>query len=388
MNTPFRFSITLLMMFVALQLCAQTRNTVANGGFFDPATWDCNCIPSPSDNIAIHHQLTIDNDFIDITGTFIVETGASLTQSNSQIVGVQTGGTFNNQGTVTLTTIASFGFVENHGFMHLNNLADNSALFLNTGILNATSVVASNSGILENAGILNAPTVSIAGGIINNKAQINCDLFSDHYSTGYNLGIINVTGDFTNTGTYENEPTGIIIIGGMFLHSDSANVNNIFTNDGVVGCYDWTVYAAALDGSGQFCVQNMSTLSFGAMNGTLDFCDATGGSIDFNLFGTLGPGVTTCANPCTVGLQGQTVEVGVRVAPNPMHTQTIFTIEGIAVRPTLYLFDALGKQVVPMLAITSNNQMVLQRNNLPAGLYFYQLLVGGQVIQTGKVVME
>lgn len=83
-------------------------------------------------------------------------------------------------------------------------------------------------------------------------------------------------------------------------------------------------------------------------------------------------------------------QVTLKVYPNPFEDKITFELEELENKDNeklgLYLFSIDGRLVEK--AIFQENQVQLLRNNLPKGLYFYQIKMGNKNIQNGKVVAE
>jgi len=71
--------------------------------------------------------------------------------------------------------------------------------------------------------------------------------------------------------------------------------------------------------------------------------------------------------------------------PNPFTTSTILRVEGINGSATLQLYDQLGRQL-RSLTITQQ-ETILYRKSLRAGIYFYSLQSGQGLSGTGKLVV-
>lgn len=75
------------------------------------------------------------------------------------------------------------------------------------------------------------------------------------------------------------------------------------------------------------------------------------------------------------------------VIPNPITTSFTLQLSSTPSTQTYFnLYDALGRPVKQEEINTETT--TLQRNNLPSGIYFWQLQQGNKVLQRGKVVME
>ena len=77
--------------------------------------------------------------------------------------------------------------------------------------------------------------------------------------------------------------------------------------------------------------------------------------------------------------------VEINVAPNPFLDQATIDIEGITLDETiLNVYDMMGRLV--RTETYRANKFQVYRNNLPAGMYTFQLLTRGQTLATGKLI--
>lgn len=76
----------------------------------------------------------------------------------------------------------------------------------------------------------------------------------------------------------------------------------------------------------------------------------------------------------------------VAIYPNPFNTQTTIEIIGDFENRTFALLDATGKTIKNISFQTS--KITLQKENLAAGLYFYQIINKGQLEQVGKLIVH
>jgi Leucine-rich repeat (LRR) protein len=78
----------------------------------------------------------------------------------------------------------------------------------------------------------------------------------------------------------------------------------------------------------------------------------------------------------------------VKIVPNPMHDAAVFEI-GDSQRPRntqLTLYNTLGQAVKTQNFV--GEQLLLQRDNLPQGCYFYKITNEGRLVAQGRVVMN
>ncbi|MCP4437851.1 MAG: T9SS type A sorting domain-containing protein [Aureispira sp.] len=79
--------------------------------------------------------------------------------------------------------------------------------------------------------------------------------------------------------------------------------------------------------------------------------------------------------------------IEVKVYPNPFKEQTTLEIEGGNYEGLeLSIYDITGKEV--MQYQTTENSILIQRNQLPQGIYIYQLKGNQQLIHTGKLIIQ
>jgi uncharacterized protein YhfF len=84
--------------------------------------------------------------------------------------------------------------------------------------------------------------------------------------------------------------------------------------------------------------------------------------------------------------QASITELQVKITPNPMKNQAQLVINGMKTgdEAVFTLYNLVGKEVYRTQAGANT---ILNRNNLPAGLYIYTLSVGKQVVK-GKIILE
>ncbi len=92
---------------------------------------------------------------------------------------------------------------------------------------------------------------------------------------------------------------------------------------------------------------------------------------------------------CHVWMGDKTItsEKSILLSPNPATTSFTLQLSSAPNTPTYFqLYDAIGRQVRQEEIIATST--TLYRNNLPKGIYFWQLLTRQNVLQRGKLVME
>jgi len=83
-------------------------------------------------------------------------------------------------------------------------------------------------------------------------------------------------------------------------------------------------------------------------------------------------------------------ETTITISPNPFTTTTTLTLQGTYHNPSLFIYNLLGQEVETFHGTSlPNQQITINRNNLPSGMYFYKLIDENQeMISIGKMIME
>jgi len=212
------------------------------------------------------------------SGTISVDAGALVNE-----------GTFNNRGTVNLTSqfdpsnFENSGTFNNRGTFNLS-LIFNSSVFSNSGTLNNSGGINlidscfgicsfTNSGTINNRGTLNITTYPGSGGSFTNSGTVNNaggTLSNALTSTIDNTGTINNTfgAHLNNFGTLTNEGILNNTSGAHLMDAGTFNNTGMFSNSGAV----------TISNTGLFTTSTDYTQTAGRtiVNGTLT---ATGGAI-------------------------------------------------------------------------------------------------------------
>ncbi len=316
-----KITISLILLLLSVVTFAQdTITSVANGNWFYPFTWDCNCFPDTNNVIIVDHAVILNIDWAISSGSITVNPGASLIENISGRIFYQSGGTFLNNGTVDISNIASIGGTfTNNDSLRINAALYNTANFINNGIiadvdsftnagvftnnanakLNAhnflTTYTCSNSGTIRVTNCIND------GNFTNDQKIIFINFYNSGSFQNYAGGKINAY-DFWNVGSFQIDSNSTFNTSHDFLNGDTIfpNYNAVFINDGFVGVgNDWYNSVSIKGTTGQFCIKN-NTYNFGAMTGSFDFCDDSTPLppyIDWNT-GTINTNITFCSSPC------------------------------------------------------------------------------------------
>jgi hypothetical protein len=128
----------------------------------------------------------------------------------------------------------------------------------------------------------------------------------------------------------------------------------------------------------------VSSVGFGGAEGS--------GGADFS-FGSTGalsmitdfapPGSTICFG---MGMEPAIEEIDVVVFPNPFSSEATLHTEQVMHNAKLAVFNSSGQQVVETINI-SGNKVMLRRESLASGIYFFQLMESDKIIGTGKLLV-
>lgn len=101
-----------------------------------------------------------------------------------------------------------------------------------------------------------------------------------------------------------------------------------------------------------------------------------------------GPGIMTkLGTSCTTGITEGSTDKDVTIYPNPFDHSTTLHINNIGENVSLTLNDVLGKEVKRISNIRDQN-VLITREGLPNGIYFYQVKDNANVIATGKIILS
>lgn len=389
----------------------QTVSSVTDGNWFMPSTWDCTCIPAAVDTVIIDHQVSLDNNWIHAS-TIEINPGAQLMgNSGSRTLGlndaeVWVGGTFAvqivitddsteiiNDGStyMTILYLDTLSYMENNGTVPvLDSILTDGEIFNNIGAtFNATQVT--NRGYIDNQGDMIFNDFLNIGWMDNENAFACADFTNWDTAFFYNSGSVVVNADFWNNGDFENDTNSVMIVTLDWLNGDLLNFDAWFYNDGLVEVHqDWSNTDEVEGIIGRFCVVMYSS-NAGNMIGTFDFCDMgyTGPipKIDLNT-GTVNVGITWCVSACTTAVEGiAPVQQEFAVYPNPFTDRTVIELPGKFEDIQLQLFDATGR-ITEAQYYLLNDRLELDRSTLTEGLYFFQITAEGELIGTGKLMVQ
>ncbi len=361
------YFVTLFALFgLSNSISAQT--SVADGNWSSPSTWG-GTPPFPGSTVVINNNVTLDMDYGYTSGSITINASKALNGNIPMRALAISGGTLTVNGTLNVARVALYsGTITNSGTFQ------NDSLYVVTSLTN-------NSGATINASQFMVNT----GGTFNNNGSVVSTNFLN-VSTTTNTGTI-TSSDFMNSKSFTNSTTAEITAFD-FLNSDSLASSAVFTNNGrVTVTHDWAnimINAALVDGTGKFCIQN-NTYNSGAMSGTFDFCDLSGGSVDLNT-GTIGGTITYCTFSCSTGIKEDIANSDINLYPNPNNGVFTINFKNPDAKKIIEIYNVLGIKVYSANLGTEKTEIDLNTEN--KGIYFYQLKSENEIISTGKIIIE
>lgn len=100
--------------------------------------------------------------------------------------------------------------------------------------------------------------------------------------------------------------------------------------------------------------------------------------------------IKTDENGLVVGLDEieNTLETRVEIFPNPFSEYTNIRISGMTPeKASLFLYNVYGSKIMELKNIYSNN-ITIYRNNLPSGVYLFEIFVGDKNMFKGKLIIN
>lgn len=378
---------SLLLLALSLPIVVfaqQTITSTQNGNASNPLTWDCFCFPTTDDNIIVNHAVAMDLDWaVTAGGSITVNAGGSLLQSGLHVLLVDgSGSEYMNAGNSSFNQIA---FINGASAQNTGHFSITEALyvgpgssFTNSGLLDQLDSLMTegtfsstgsiytgnllNTGIMAASGPIEADSVGNTGTYSTTSGYLICNAFGN--SGNYTMsgtGFIEVNQNWYNSGDFVLGNTNEIIAHVDFFNGDTIDGTATLQNNGSIEVWNDFYNSHSLTGSGNYCIAN-ETYNIGTMNGTFDFCDNTGGSIDFNT-GAIAGGITFCQPGCSVGLT-EFGTVNVLVYPNP--SEGLFTINGVADTTEVAVYSLAGQQISQVFVMDGT----IDLRSLPIGTYF------------------
>ncbi len=377
------FTLLISLLFVTY-LFAQTRTTIANGNWTVPTTWDCMCVPTPGSTVVINHTVTLTSDWGQPSGSITINASGSLIQDATPRAFGQSGGSFSNAGFVRISKMAfSGGNLINSGVIESVD-----SLYLATSIANDGSITSNNlfnSSVLTNNNTINGIN------FFNNSTFQNSTSGSIQFENHFNNSITTNDGFmtfsyYTNAGKIYNNLTGSISVNNNCTNGDTINHDAHWYNNGATTIGNSFTNIDTLDAlisNNKFCVYNNSA-NLGKVIGLVNFCDISSMTFDLNS-GIISASVIFCQSDCFVSVSENKIALNINIFPNPVKESLTINLNNNLVE-NIQILDILGK-VVYSEKVNSNNEIIILRNNIPAGLYVLKANTADKSF-TSKVLLE
>lgn len=339
------------------------------------------------------------SDWLQSGGTITVNASGTLTQDATNRIIAFNGGTLVNHGTVTFSKIAVLtGPLTNSGILNGNDSLYINAVVNNTGTIQSLNYL--NGDALTSSGNINTTNFFNDGTLQNSGTVTSVNFFNNNVTTNSNtINFNNCTNagtltndmqingnhDLTNAGILNNTTLGYITITNDCSNVDTLNHDAHWYNDGHVLIQNDFSNIDILEGTstGSFCVANNSS-NFGSVLGNFDFCDLTTSGFGFNT-GTISNGITYCNFWCWGGVK-ENNNLYFEVFPNPVKETLTIQFKADMSEKLIQIVNSCG-QVVLEQKINGTDEVIVSRNNLPAGLYML-MVSDGKNISSRKMIFE
>lgn len=358
---------------------SQTAVSIANGNWTSPSTWNCTCVPVPGATVTINHTVTLNTSFGYTSGSITINSGgALLDDATGRDIWVNGGG-FSNNGNVDVRfLLTSSGSFSNGGILTARAFS-NAINFTNSGTFQNLDSMLNNAIIINNGLFVNIDSITNNGTFTNNGiSTYNQFTNNGTYTNSNNLTFTDITnnGILTNTdtilglnsmwnqGSITNNLNALLTLNKSLLNMKISAGTASINNNGRIKILDSYYNYDTIRGiAGGITVQD-SSVNYGFMLQTFDFCDATPSpspNIDYN-FGTISGGITYCVN---TKIEESKFE-NVVVFPNPASTQLSINLGGLKDCKIMF-YSSNGK------LIANNISDVFDISELSPGLYFVSI---------------
>lgn len=379
-------------------MLAQTANSVSNGNWTNPFTWDCSCVPTPGYTVNISHAITMNMSYAYTSGSVTINNSGSLIQDNgTRDIWVNGGsltvngsldvryiwtqsGTFYNSGDLTARSILCEVNFVNDGNIHDIDSIYNTMQLTNNGLMINIDSLTNGSSIINNGDIV-LNQFTNAGSLYNNDYLEFSDITNLDYLR--NSDTIIGTNSGWNLGIWTTDPGSYTGFNKSFLNND-VTLNDAELNiNGYLDIGDsWYNYDLVSGIAGGAIVVVDSSYNMGVMTGDFDFCDlshsGTAPVIDFSS-GTISPDITWCE----FNQLGEFNLSQVLVYPNPVQSGQNLTIDFESDQfYTVALYDVSGREL-----LMSDNLKSINFIDKNAGVYHLKIIERDNKSTTFKIIV-
>ncbi|MBW7867278.1 MAG: T9SS type A sorting domain-containing protein [Brumimicrobium sp.] len=400
-----------LLMFTALAMAftVNAQTTAQDGNWSSSSTWVGGIPPVTTGTVTINHKVTLDQNYTHESGDFTVSATGSITgNNNTRSFAINTTPTGNatliNKGKIEVSKIAFMkgSVFGTDGTIKADSLYTKAYIQLNNAnsFIETTALLIDQGGSIGNNGDVKATRFLIRGTYGGTGKTTCTNLMNDATGNTTNSGTI-YTDKFLNLGTwqnayklnttyflncksFENTASGNIYVDHNWANSDSLASPAVFLNDGYVLVQDNWANTKEVKGNGKFCI-GYNSANTGQMNGTFDFCDNTGGGVDYNT-GTIASGITYCQFPCDASIDKYGMVEEMSIFPNPVTSHLTLSTNFDLANAQIIIYSAYGQEVMRLSHIAGMNAE-LDCTLLNSGMYFL-VIKNNQRSMNAKFIVE
>ncbi|MBP6698871.1 MAG: T9SS type A sorting domain-containing protein [Flavobacteriales bacterium] len=377
--------------------------SVTDGDWTDPSTWDCACVPQDGDTVLVDHSITLAVDLTFLDGWIVVGSAGLLNGMPDK--SFTSSARFTNHGSVL-----TYRFTLLDAQTWTDSLVNTGAIYatrmavrrrgVNTGTITTIDSLVFDRTSFWNEGSISSRVTWIRDSLVwNDGLFTSYDLTVDSSGLFHNAGSCDVTHDLVirNTGNYTaadgstlnrvvhdvdlrwglNLWAAEMTIGNRLLLSDADGPIphvTFFTTGGSIHTKD-LVNKGWLAGPGIICISD-SSINEGSLHPGLVICDATTTTLTWPFLdvdlGTVDPSVQFCpAGSCSVGLPDHATGSGPTLFPLPFHEELMlrFAQED----PLSVTIRSMDGAELPTVAIVRGDLMTFDLSAAPAGIYFVEV---------------
>lgn len=369
-----------------------TTSSVKNGDWMYPTTWACMCVPLPGSTVTINHTVSLDTSINVPSGGITINSNGSLVKDNSfrdlwinggSLINNGTlnvrylytqNGTFSNAGIVTANAILNYiNFTNTGKFQNIDSMRISAHVINNGTFQNIDSITI--DGTFTNNGVCSFNQFTNEGTYTNNNSLIYTDI--TNIGTLTNNDSIQCNNSSWNLGTLKISSGGNFNINNSILNGDTISSVAILINNGNIRVHDSWYNADSVKGYGSITVTDTS-INWGVMVGSLDFCDLSGTQIDYNL-GTIGNNITWCQSLNTNNI----INTHQFFYPNPA-TNYIETI-----LPNNESYQILVKSMDGKIITNQKFSGRFYLDHIVNGIYIVQIVANNnKIVSTEKIIVN
>jgi hypothetical protein len=198
-------------------LSGNTIQSVASGNWTNPATWNCNCVPSSSDSVVVSSSHTVTIDATSNAGSLLVNTGGTLLSSANTLT---VANRINNAGSITISSAGTVTLGSSDNDNPFTNQSG-GALIVSGGTLNVNGnlLIQSGSNVSQTGGNI---TIDGNSGTLATSVAAGVNLFAVGTSAvPYTSGNLTFSGGTLTIVDPHAATTGVA----FYFNSTAAHIN-------------------------------------------------------------------------------------------------------------------------------------------------------------------